>query len=186
MHKLFLGCLLLVAPGVSMTNTANTNAAVAEKPEPIDLQRYMGRWYVIANIPYFPERGKVATYDEYILRKDGNIDNIYGFKKAFDKKEKRWNAIAKVQPDTGNRQWKIRFFGLLNAELEILEVAPDYSWALIGHPKKEMGWLFARNAVMSDEQYVELIKKFENYDYQPSSFLRIPQIPEQKGKPGFQ
>jgi apolipoprotein D and lipocalin family protein len=154
--------------------------------ETLDLQRYMGRWYVIANIPYFPERGKVATYDEYRLREDGSIDNIYGFKKAFDKKETQWKALAKVVPNSGNRKWKVRFFGIINAELEVLEVAEDYSWAIIGHPKKEMGWLFSREQQMGDEQYAALIRKFENYGYQTAAFQRVPQFVEQKGKPGFQ
>ena len=152
----------------------------------IDLARYMGRWYVIANIPYFPERGKVATYDEYKLREDGRIDNIYGFKKSFDKKEKQWKALATVKPDTGNRKWTIKFFGMLNADYEILEVAPDYSWVIIGHPKREMGWVMARDANMDDALYDTLIKKFESYDYKTASFKRVPQFKEQVGKPGFQ
>jgi len=182
MYKKLAGFFLLFVMGCTSMNNSNAGETVT----PIDLDRYMGRWYVIANIPYFPERGKVATYDEYALRKDGRIDNIYGFKKAFDKEESRWNALATVTPDTGNRKWTIKFFGILNADYEILEVAPDYSWAMIGHPKRKMGWLMARDAKMTDAQYALLIKKFENYKYSISDFKRIPQFAEQAGKPGFQ
>lgn len=182
MHKLLASFLVFFILGFTAMNNLNA----AETSSPIDLERYMGRWYVIANIPYFPERGKVASYDEYILRKDGRIDNIYGFKKSFDKKEKQWNALATVKPDTGNRKWTIKFFGVLNADYEILEVAEDYSWAIIGHPKKEMGWVFAREQKMDDEQYALLIKKFEGYNYKITDFKRVPQFKEQVGKPGFQ
>jgi len=75
---------------------------------------------------------------------------------------------------------------MLNADYEILEVAPDYSWVLIGHPKREMGWLMARDARMDDARYDELLKKFENYNYTISAFKRIPQFKEQVGKPGYQ
>ena len=182
MNQALANFFLLIILGFASMNSFSAT----EKAAPIDLQLYMGRWYVIANIPYFPERGKVASYDEYVLRKDGRIDNIYGFKKAFGKKETRWNAIAKITPDTENRKWTIKFWGILNADYEILEVATDYSWALIGHPKKKMGWLFSRDPKMSDEQYDLLIKKFENYDYKISAFKRVPQFAEQAGKPGFQ
>jgi len=182
MNKLAVRFILLLVLGFIMMNQSRS----ADAQEDIDLQRYMGRWYVIANIPYYPERGKVATYDEYKLRKDGRIDNIYGFKKAFGKKEKQWNALATVKPDTGNRKWTIKFFGMLNADYEILDIAPDYSWVLIGHPKREMGWVMARSPDMSDEFYAGLIKKFENYDYKTSGFKRVPQFAEQVGKPGFQ
>lgn len=182
MNKLLARFLLLAALG----SITLTDLQAAEPAADIDLPRYMGRWYVIANIPYFPERGKVATYDEYSLRKDGRIDNIYGFKKTFGKKEKRWNALATVKPGTGNRKWTIKFFGMLNADYEILEVAPDYSWALIGHPKREMGWLMARDPKMGEEQYSALVGKFGNYGYTKTDFKRIPQFAEQVGKPGFQ
>ena len=182
MYKQLAILFLLFAVGCTSMNNSNAS----ETATPIDLQRYMGRWYVISNIPYFPERGKVATYDEYVMRKDGRIDNIFGFKKTFDKKEKQWKALATETPNTGNRKWIIKFFGLLKADYEILEVAPDYSWVLIGHPKREMGWIMARDAKMSDEQYATLIKKFENYQYKISDFKRIPQFVEQAGKPGFQ
>ena len=166
--------------------TSMNNLHATEASSPIDLERYMGRWYVIANIPYFPERGKVATYDEYILRADGRIDNIFGFKKSFGKKEKQWKALATVKADTGNRKWTIKFFGLLNADYEILEIASDYSWVLIGHPKREMAWIMARSAKMDDTQYQLLVNKFEKYDYKTSAIKRIPQFEQQVGKPGFQ
>jgi apolipoprotein D and lipocalin family protein len=182
MNKLLSCCFLLIALGFTSMNSLHAT----ETSAPVDLERYMGRWYVIANIPYFPERGKVATYDEYKLRADGRIDNIFGFKKSFDKKEKQWKALATVKPDTGNRRWTIKFFGMLNADYEILEIAPDYSWVLVGHPKREMGWVMARDAKMDAAQYDELLKKFENYQYKMSDFKRIPQFKDQIGKPGFQ
>lgn len=182
MYKQLVSFFLLFVVGCASMNNVNA----AESTAPFDLERYMGRWYVIANIPYFPERGKVATYDEYKLRPDGRIDNIFGFKKSFDKKEKQWNALATVKPNTGNRKWTIKFFGLLNADYEILEIAPDYSWVMIGHPKRDMGWVMARDANMDAVLYATLMKKFENYDYKTASFKRVPQFKEQVGKPGFQ
>lgn len=176
--RFFLSITLILAT----MNNAHANDSTAG----FDLQRYMGRWYVISNIPYFPERGKVATYDEYILRTDGRIDNIYGFKKAFGKKEKQWKALATVTPDTGNKKWTIKFFGLMNADYEILEVAPDYSWALIGHPKRKLGWVFSRDPKMGDELHETLLNEIEKYDYQKTDFKRVPQFVEQVGKPGFQ
>ena len=182
MYKQLASFFLLFVVGCASMNNVNA----AESTAPFDLERYMGRWYVIANIPYFPERGKVATYDEYKLRADGRIDNIFGFKKSFDKKEKQWKALATVKPDTGNKKWTIKFFGLLNADYEILEIAPDYSWVMIGHPKRDMGWVMARDANMDAVLYDTLMKKFENYNYKAASFKRVPQFKEQVGEPGFQ
>ena len=44
----------------------------------VDLPRYMGDWYVIANIPYFAEKGCVDSIESYAARPDGDIDKTYG------------------------------------------------------------------------------------------------------------
>ena len=153
----------------------------------VDLERYMGRWWVIANIPYFAEKGKVATADIYTLREDGRIDNVYAFRKAFDKPEKTMDGVASVVPGTNNAQWRIAFFGgLVKADYLILDVAPDYSWALIGHPKRKMAWIFARQQDMDAAQYEILRAKFADYGYDPAQLQRVPQFPAQVGQPGFQ
>jgi apolipoprotein D and lipocalin family protein len=40
---------------------------------PVDLARFMGRWHVIAHVPYFGESGHVASSDDYTLQDDGDI-----------------------------------------------------------------------------------------------------------------
>lgn len=158
-----------------------------ESTAAVDLDRYMGRWWVIANIPYFAEKGKVATADVYTLRADGRIDNVYVYRKGFDKPEKTMNGLATVVPGTDNAQWKIAFFGgLVRADYLILEVAPDYSWALIGHPKRNLAWVFSRYQGMDDTQYETLRAKFTAWGYDAEKLQRVPQSADQVGKPGFQ
>ncbi|PZO10402.1 MAG: lipocalin [Lysobacteraceae bacterium] len=177
------GLLLLAACASTGGNTMPPLTATAN----VQLDRFMGRWWVIANIPYFAENGKVATADVYTLRDDGRIDNVYAYRKAFDKPEKQMKGIATVVPGTNNAQWEIAFFfGLVKADLLVLEVAPDYSWALIGHPKRKMGWVFAREQAMDAAQYETLRAKFAAYGYDTSQFQRVPQFAEQSGQPGFQ
>ena len=48
------------------------------RPVPhVDLQRYMGGWFVIANIPYFAEKDCFDSVEGYALRPDGRIDNKF-------------------------------------------------------------------------------------------------------------
>lgn len=180
-----LVALLVVATGCASTGD-NTMPPLTSRAV-IDLDRYMGRWWVIANIPYFAEKGKVATADIYDLRDDGRIGNVYAYRKAFDKPEKTMNGLATVVPGTNNAQWRIAFFGgLVKADYLILEVAPDYSWALIGHPKRNLAWIFAREPTMDAALYDTLRAKFGGYGYDPAKLQRVPQRPDQVGQPGFQ
>lgn len=181
---LLLPGLLLLAACASTGDTAMTPLTTSAK---VDLNRYMGRWWVIANIPYFAEKGKVATADIYDLRPDGRIGNVYAYRKAFDKPEKTMNGLATVVPGTNNAQWRIAFFGgLVKADYLILDVAPDYSWALIGHPKRNLAWIFSRDQMMEPAQYEALRAKFSAYGYDPAKIQRVPQFAAQSGQPGFQ
>lgn len=153
----------------------------------INLERYMGRWWVIANAPYFAERGKVAAADIYTLRDDGRITNTYEYRKSFDDPVKTMNGIAEVVPGTGNAQWRIAFFwGLVKADYLVMEVAPDYSWALIGHPGRKLAWVFAREPVMDETLYEDLRQRFAAWGYDPETIERVPQRAGQVGQPGFQ
>ena len=168
--------LALAAYSFASTRKAQPLASSAQ----VDLPKYMGRWWVIANIPYFAENGKVATADVYALKPNGRIDNVFAYRKAFDQPEQKMQAEARVYPGTNNTHWQVRFWGgLIRAQLVILEVSPDYQWAIIGNPARSLAWVFARNPVMDDAQLKTLSDKFRKYGYDPAKLKRVPQVPAQ-------
>ena len=176
---------------VSVALYACSDESVHDMPEltthaKIDLARYMGAWYVIANIPYFAERGKVATRDVYTLDADGNVDTTYVYRKSFDAPEKTMGSLGVVQPGSDNARWVVRFWWLIRADYMIVEVAPDYSWALIGQPNRKLAWILARDAAMDDATYASLLDKFRGYGYDIARFARVPQFKQQAGQAGYQ
>ena len=180
-----MGKILLAALLIGLGLTAYSYAK-SGKPAPlassadVDLERYMGRWWVISHIPYFAENGKVATADIYALKPDGKIDNVFASRKAFGQPEQRMQAAARVYPGTRNTHWQVRFWGgLIRAQLLILEVSPDYRWALIGNPDRSLAWVFARDPVMDDATLAGLQEKLRAYGYDPAAMKRVPQTPDQ-------
>ena len=163
-----------------LASTARAKGSPLASRADVDLERYMGRWWVIAHTPYFAENGKVATADFYALRPDGQIQNTYVYRKEFGAPEKQMNGVARIVPGTKNAQWRIKFFGgLLRADYLIREVAPDYSWALIGQPSRKLAWVFSREQRMDDTQLAALLKKFPDYGYDPAKLQRVPQFPDE-------
>lgn len=153
----------------------------------IDLPRFMGAWHVVGRVDYFGERGDVASEDVYSLNQDGNVDTVYRYRKSFDAndKVKTLSSTGLVQSDPANTYWRIRFFGLFKADYLILEVADDYSWALIGQPSRKLGWIFGREAIMPDSLYSTLLEKMRGYGYDTSKILRVAQVSGQVGEAGF-
>jgi apolipoprotein D and lipocalin family protein len=158
----------------------------------VDLPRYMGRWYVIANIPYFAERGFVGSYSQWTLREaegqsDDRIirDEFFGRKKTFDAEPDHHEFVDRVVPDSGNAHWRVRFFWPIHISQYTFYVDPDYQYTLVGLGSKNYGWIFARSPDISDEKYRELLERFGAMGYDTTKFRRIPQRPEQIGQPGF-
>ena len=169
------------------STTKKQNLPPLQVQAQVDLEKFMGRWYVIANIPYRAEAGKVGSYVEYHPRSDGRMDDLYFFrKKNFDSKLNQWSGVAWVVDTKSNARWLAQFIWPFKFDYLILATAPDYSWALVGHPSRDLAWVFAREATMDDVTYQQLRGKLSAMGYDVKRVLRVPQKPQDLGQPGFQ
>src|SRR6202012_97682 len=164
----------------------NPRASAPLVTVPVDLPRYMGRWYIIANIPYFAERDMVGSRAEWKLRPDGKIDDsYYGHKKTFDAPEKHYQFLDTPVPGKDGGEWSVQLFWPVRVTQLTLYVDPDYRYTILGYPGKNLGWIFSRDTDMSDETYHSMLAKLDEMGYDTSRFRRVPQRPEQIGMPGF-
>jgi apolipoprotein D and lipocalin family protein len=174
-----LALLLCLAAGCA------SRGGVQAPPDAVDLPRLMGTWHVVAHIPYFAERGHVAARYEYALRDADKVGVTYHYREGFAAPEEQREARASVKSDSGNREWTLWFVGVVPAKWRIVDVAPDYSWVLVDYPGRDMGWILARDTVMEDAQYQDLVRRARDHGINARQLVRVPQVPEQVGKPGF-
>lgn len=143
----------------------------------VDLNRYMGDWRVIANIPYFAEKGLVDSVESYALRTDGRIDNWFTFRKgSFDAPQKKITALAWVHDPQTNAEWRVRFFGVITVDYLVLDLDPEYRWTVVGHPSRNYGWIMARSKSLPDSTYRGILKRLEAQGYDPKRFVKVPQV----------
>ncbi len=146
---------------------------------PIDLPRFMGTWHVVAHVPYFFERGLVATRDVFHLLPDGRIDNDFVFKRAFDEPDRTWHGVSTIVEGSGGREWAVQFVWPFSTRLQVLEVAPDYSTALLATPDRSLAWVFSREAVVDDAALAALKDRIATFGVDRAALARVPQTPEQ-------
>lgn len=183
---LFLALASPVPPAWAQEPAA-TAAAEGNADGPVDLQRFMGRWYVIGRVPNFIERGHVASVNTYSLRGGDKVSVRYQYREGFAEPEEEITLRARVDEDSGNRRWRTWFYKVVPTHSRILEVAPDYSWALIGYPGREMAWIFAREPDMDAALYRQLALRLrDKYEVNTDKLKRVPQHPGQVGKLGFE
>ncbi|MEM9305596.1 MAG: lipocalin family protein [Pseudomonadota bacterium] len=155
--------------------------------ESLDIDRYLGQWYVIANIPYFAERGNVAPRVIYAAREnDDKMDDLYYYREAFGEEEEMMKGVAWVKDERTNAYWKTRFYWPFTFDYYVLAITDDYDVVAVGHPSREYAWIMAREQTVGDADYQAMIDEFARQGWDTSLILKIPQFPEQQGQPGFQ
>lgn len=183
--------LLIASPGCATFrgDDAEPTGPVAEaaRGPAIDLQRFMGTWYVIGRVPNFIERGHVASVNEYTLRETQKVGIVYRYRDGFDEPMQEIQARASVDPDSGNHDWRTWFYRVVPTHSRVLEVAPDDSWALIGYPGREMAWIFSRTPDMDRDLYRRLADKLrDEYGVNTDKLKRVPQRRDQVDRLGFE
>lgn len=172
-----IGCMALLTTLL----TACASDRSAERPlrtvTQVDIPRYMGDWYVIANIPYFAERNCHDSVESYALRDDGRIDNWFSCRRgsADDKFERKATALATIENKASNAEWSVKFFRLISVKYLVLELDSEYRWAVIGHPSRNYGWIIARDKTLPEQTYQELLQRLGQQGYDTGRFEKVPQ-----------
>lgn len=182
--------LLAAAPALLAGCTLDTSS-YPDQPlhhASVDLDRFMGRWYIIGHIPYFAEAGYVGSSAVYTRRRDGAINDQYnGFPKSFGAKRFQFTSIDRIVPGTDNGDWRVTMLGgAIGVPYVIMHVDPAYSIYLGGFPNRSLGWIFAREKRMDARTYHAMLERFYHQGYDARQFRRVAQFPDQIGKPGFE
>ena len=149
-----------------------------ETVQRVELNRFMGDWYVIASIPTFIEKDAFAAVESYALNPDGTVATTFTFRKgALDGPLKRYTPKGFIIDTTTNATWGMRFIWPIKAEYLILDLAPDYSTTIIGRNKRDYVWIMARKPQLTDEEYAALLRKVVAYGYDAGNVRKVPQPP---------
>jgi apolipoprotein D and lipocalin family protein len=142
----------------------------------VDLARFMGDWYVIANIPTFVEKGAHNAVESYALNPDGTVATTFRFRKdAFDGPEKVYHPKGYVIPGTGNARWGMQFIWPFKGDFRIIWLEPDYGITVIGREKRDYVWIMARKPEIPEDKYQDILAYLERVGYDTSQVQRVPQ-----------
>ncbi len=138
----------------------------------VDLNRYLGNWYEIAAIPQsFQKKCVRGTMAEYRTTDDGFIQVLNSCIEA-DGSRSIAEGRAKVIDPTTNAKLKATFVKLIDwiftfgGDYWVIDLAPDYHSAVVGHPTREYGWILSRTPKLeiSELKEIEHRLKAQGYD----------------------
>lgn len=158
-----------------------TLGACASKPpiptvDQVDLERFMGDWYVIANIPTFIEEGAHNAVESYRLDDDGTIATTFTFREdSFDGELQRYEPRGFVGDDPSQAVWGMQFIWPFKAEYRIIYLNDDYTHTIIGRSARDYVWIMARSPQIDADKYDAMLQLLGEVGYDVSQVQKVPQ-----------
>jgi apolipoprotein D and lipocalin family protein len=166
----------LGALAVMITLAGCNSAPTLPVVQHVDLERFMGDWYVIANIPTRWEEGAHNAVESYRLDRDGTIATTFTYRDgAFDGPEKVMRPRGFVRDTGSNAVWGMQFVWPIKAEYLIVHVDPDYRETIVARSSLDYVWIMARTPQIPDADYERLRRKVADLGYDVAKLEKVPQ-----------
>lgn len=147
-----------------------------ETEEYVDLDRFMGDWYVIAHIPTWFENDAYNAVESYERVTEHRINTVFTFRAGgFDGEQERMEPTGFVEDTTSNAVWGMRFIWPFTSDYRIVYVDDDYTQTIIGREKRDYVWIMARRPSIPPQEYDRLVTLVAAQGYDIDELRRVPQ-----------
>ncbi len=147
-----------------------TNYPALETVPMVDVKRYVGKWHEIASLPFSRQEGCSCTTAEYEILEDGLLTVTNTCKK--EGKIEQVTGKAFVVEGTNNAKLKVQFFWPFRGDYWVIDLADDYSYAVVGVPSRKYCWILSRTTTMSDETYSGILERVKSKGFDITKFQK--------------
>jgi apolipoprotein D and lipocalin family protein len=156
-------------------------AAFSEVPletvNKVDLNRYLGRWYEIAKYPNrFERRCDHSATANYAIRPDGKI-SVVNACTTVEGRIKRSSGWAKVVDERTSAKLKVTFFWPFFGDYWIIDLGPNYEFAVVGEPRRKYLWVLGRAPDIDERLYSAISGRLPAKGYDSSKLVRMRHTP---------
>ncbi len=136
----------------------------------VELNKYLGKWYEIAHLPFRFENGCTDITATYSLSKDGNVSVLNECLR--DGKLKQANGKAKVVDKNSGAKLKVTFFWPFSADYWIIDLGNDYDYAVVGTPNRKYLWILSRSPQMDDNLFSQLVESVKSKGFDINKLIK--------------
>ena len=171
--KTFLN-LILIVPAMTLS-ACSTSTPIRTVPK-VDLERFMGDWYVIANIPTFIESKAHNAVESYELVSDKQVATTFRFNQgSFDGPVKTYRPTGFVSDDPSNAIWGMQFIWPIKADYRVIYLNEDYTQTVIGRNRRDYVWIMARTPSIPAADYAAIIDLVTDQGYDAAKIRPVSQ-----------
>ena len=183
--KITLSLLVMVAAFAACARAGAKVKTPLEVVPEVDLNRYAGRWFEVARLPNrFEEDCAGDVTATYTLRGDGEIDVLNRCREKDGQFKEAEGRARRASKDGPNTKLKVRFapaflkfLPFVWGDYWIIDLAPDYSHAVVGDPGRDYLWVLARTPQMSEEAYRSAVARAESQGFDVGRLIKTPHTP---------
>jgi len=138
----------------------------------IDLQKYSGTWYEIARLPNrFQANCAGDVTATYMIDGDGYIV-VNRCRNEKGEIVEATGRARRASPDGPSSQLEVRFAPAVLSFLPfvwgkywVIDLSPDYQYAVVGEPKREYLWVLSRSSTLPDTTLRNILSRVEHQGY---------------------
>ncbi len=136
----------------------------------VELERYLGKWYDIAHLPFRFQEGCTDTTATYALAEDGRISVLNECLK--NGKVKQARGKAKIVDKNSRAKLKVSFFWPFYGDYWIIDLGRDYEYAVVGTPNRKYLWILSRTPKMDDQLFSQLVESAKSKGFDVNNLTR--------------
>ena len=171
--KTFLN-LICIIPAITLS-ACSTSSPIRTVPQ-VELERFMGDWYVVSNIPTFMERQAHNAIESYELVGDKQVATTFRFNQgSFDGPVKTYRPTGFVSDDPSGAIWGMQFIWPIKADYRVIYLNEDYTQTVIGRNRLDYLWIMARTPSIPKADYAAIIELITAQGYDSAKIRPVPQ-----------
>lgn len=173
--------LLLIFPGIFWCTTPGVRASETDHipvVENFNADRYMGTWFEIVRSDHRFERDLTHVTATYIRTDSDTIQVINRGYHSIKKTWKETKARGKLDPESTAGEFSVVFFWPFRARYRVIELAEDYSYAVVTSNSIDYFWLLSRTPDMPEITVDEIMERAKAWGFDTESFIRVLQSPD--------
>lgn len=171
--------VLLVFVGLSVAPSIVADERPVETVPFVDLTRYAGKWFEIGRLPNRFQRDCVGATAEYGVRDDGAVSVLNTCYRE-DGSTRSIEGKAEVRDESSNAKLQVRFNGfwfkvfswLIKADYWVIDLAEDYSYAVVGTPNRDYLWILSREPTMDEATYRGVTARVASQGFDVARIIR--------------
>ena len=133
--------------------------------EKLTIERFMGDWYVLADIATPFDKDAYAPTEHYVLKSDGMVETTYRYQKGNATGDFKSRTMTARPNSELPSIWGMRLIWPFEADYRIAHIHPDYETTIVARNKRDFVWLMARTPTIDQSAFDTLLEKVQSLGY---------------------